>query len=150
MLNVRKLVLSLGVLGLLVSGGTAEAAWPERPVTIISHSAPGAINDLLTMFGLEVGTMELVEDKTYSRGRVCKGKVKDVLNVGDEVEARVIKVDTDERRIGLSIKAVGENFSPEDLKAAEEEYTAALKPGEAMVDMGEVFSSEAMAGLKLD
>lgn len=32
-------------------------------------------------------------------------KVKDVLNVGDEVEARVIKVDTDERRIGLSIKA---------------------------------------------
>lgn len=58
-------------------------------------------------------------------------KVKDVLNVGDEVEARVIKVDTDERRIGLSIKAVGENFSDEDLKAAEEEYTAALKPGEA-------------------
>ena len=37
------------------------------------------INDLLTMFGLEIGTMELVEDKTYSRGRVCKGKVKDVL-----------------------------------------------------------------------
>ena len=77
-------------------------------------------------------------------------KVKDVLNVGDEVEARVIKVDTDERRIGLSIKAVGENFSDEDLKAAEEEYTAALKPGEAMVDMGEVFSSESLAGLKLD
>lgn len=77
-------------------------------------------------------------------------KVKDVLNVGDEVEARVIKVDTDERRIGLSIKAVGENFSPEELKAAEEEYTAALKPGEDMVDMGEVFNSEAMAGLKLN
>ena len=77
-------------------------------------------------------------------------KVKDVLSVGDEVEARVIKVDTDERRIGLSIKAVGENFSPEELKAAEEEYTAALKPGEDMVDMGEVFNSEAMAGLKLN
>ncbi len=77
-------------------------------------------------------------------------KVKDVLNVGDEVEARVIKVDSDDRRIGLSIKAAGENFSPEDLKAAEEEYTAALKPGEDMVDMGEVFSSEAMAGLKLN
>ncbi len=77
-------------------------------------------------------------------------KVKDVLNVGDDVEARVIKVDNDERRIGLSIKAVGENFSAEDLKAAEEEYTAALKPGEAMIDMGEVFSSESLAGLKLD
>ena len=41
-------------------------------------------------------------------------------------------------------------LSDEDLKAAEEEYTAALKPGEAMVDMGEVFSSESLAGLKLD
>ncbi len=77
-------------------------------------------------------------------------KVKDVLSVGDEVEARVIKVDTDERRIGLSIKAVGENFSDEELKAAEEECTAALKPGEAMVDMGEVFSNESLAGLRLN
>src|SRR5204863_1289522 len=33
-------------------------------------------------------------------------KVKDVINVGDEVEARVIKVDKVERRIGLSVKAV--------------------------------------------
>ena len=33
-------------------------------------------------------------------------KVKDKLNVGDEVEARVIKVDKVERRIGLSIKAM--------------------------------------------
>ena len=67
-------------------------------------------------------------------------KVKDVLNVGSEVEARVIKVDTDERRIGLSIKALDTDFSEADLKAAEEEYTAALKPGEDMVNMGEVFA----------
>ena len=67
-------------------------------------------------------------------------KVKDVLKVGDDVEARVIKVDTDERRIGLSIKAVDGDFSEADLKAAEEEYTAALKPGEDMVNMGEVFA----------
>jgi small subunit ribosomal protein S1 len=33
--------------------------------------------------------------------------VKDVLKVGQEVEARVIKIDKDERRIGLSIKAAG-------------------------------------------
>mgnify|MGYP001975939654 CR=1 FL=1 len=32
-------------------------------------------------------------------------KIKDVLNEGDEVKARVIKIDRDERRIGLSIKA---------------------------------------------
>ena len=72
-------------------------------------------------------------------------KVKDVLKIGDEVEARVIKVDTDERRIGLSIKAVTDNFSEADLKAAEEEYTAALKPGENMVDVSEV-----MGNIKLD
>ena len=77
-------------------------------------------------------------------------KVKDVLKVGDDVEARVIKVDTDERRIGLSIKAVDGDFSEADLKAAEEEYTAALKPGEAMVSVGEVFESGAMDALKLD
>ena len=41
-----------------------------------------------------------------------------------------------------------DNFSEADLKAAEEEYTAALKPGENMVDVGEVFSNEAMANLK--
>ena len=40
-------------------------------------------------------------------------KIKDVLNVGDEVTARVIKIDKDERRIGLSIKAA--NYSDEDL-----------------------------------
>lgn len=40
-------------------------------------------------------------------------KIKDVLNMGDEVTARVIKIDKDERRIGLSIKAA--NYSDEDL-----------------------------------
>ncbi len=33
-------------------------------------------------------------------------KVKDALKVGQEVEARIVKIDRDERRIGLSIKAV--------------------------------------------
>lgn len=66
-------------------------------------------------------------------------KVKDVLKVGDEVEARVIKMDRDERRIGLSLKAASEHYSDEELKAAEEEYTAALKPGEDMVGMGDAF-----------
>ena len=60
-------------------------------------------------------------------------------------EPSVIKVDTEERRIGLSIKAVTDNFSDADLKAAEEEYTAALKPGENMVDVSEV-----LGDIKLD
>ena len=90
----------------------------------------------------------LIHISQISRDRV--EKVKDVLKVGDEVEARVIKVDTDERRIGLSIKAVNEDFSEADLKAAEEEYTAALKPGEDMVNLGEAFNSDALSGLKFE
>ena len=72
-------------------------------------------------------------------------KVKDVLNVNDEVEARVIKVDHDERRIGLSIKAVTEQFDEEDLKAAGEEYNtaaAAIKPEENMVNLGDLFEAQ--------
>ncbi len=48
MSKMKNILLSLSVFGLVASGQTALAAWPERPVTIISHSAPGAINDLLT------------------------------------------------------------------------------------------------------
>ncbi len=40
-------------------------------------------------------------------------KIKDVLNADDEVTARVIKIDKDDRRIGLSIKAA--DYSDEDL-----------------------------------
>jgi small subunit ribosomal protein S1 len=40
-------------------------------------------------------------------------KIKDVLDAGAEVTARVIKIDKDDRRIGLSIKAA--NYSDEDL-----------------------------------
>ena len=41
-------------------------------------------------------------------------RVKDVIKVGQEIKARVIKVDKVERRIGLSIKAV--NYDPEQLR----------------------------------
>ncbi|MDO5451019.1 MAG: 30S ribosomal protein S1 [Akkermansia sp.] len=41
-------------------------------------------------------------------------RVKDVIKVGDQIKARVIKVDKVERRIGLSIKAV--NYDPEQLR----------------------------------
>ena len=34
-------------------------------------------------------------------------KVRDALEIGQEVEARIVKVDRGERRIGLSIRAMG-------------------------------------------
>jgi len=66
-------------------------------------------------------------------------RVKDVLKIGDDVEARVIKIDKTDRRIGLSIKAAKKDYSKEDLKAEGEKVTEALRKGEAIVDMGEVF-----------
>ena len=68
-------------------------------------------------------------------------KVKDKLSLGQEIEARVIKIDKEERRIGLSIKALEEDFNEADLKAAGEEVSAALKPGEALGDMSQLIGN---------
>jgi small subunit ribosomal protein S1 len=65
-------------------------------------------------------------------------KVKDVLKVGQEVEARVIKVDKVERRIGLSIKAA--NYSEEELRKESEAFDI-LKPGEDMVGLEKAFAA---------
>ena len=81
----------------------------------------------------------LVHISQISRDHV--EKVKDKLNLGDEIEAVVIKIDKDERRIGLSIKALEEGFNEESIKAAGEEVSAALKPGEALGDMSAVFGN---------
>src|SRR5205823_5855733 len=65
-------------------------------------------------------------------------KVKDVLKVGQEVEARVIKVDKVERRIGLSIKAA--NYSEEQLRKEAEQFDT-LRPGEDMVGLEKAFAA---------
>lgn len=65
-------------------------------------------------------------------------KVKDFLKVGDEVEARVIKIDKADRRIGLSIK--GANYSMEDIKRESEAFDG-LRPGEDMVGLAQAFQA---------
>lgn len=42
-------------------------------------TAQDMVQDLLNIFGVEIGTFELAINKVYPRGRVCKGKLKDVL-----------------------------------------------------------------------
>ncbi len=76
----------------------------------------------------------LVHISQLSEDRV--DKVKDVLKVGQEVEARVIKVDKGERRIGLSIKAA--NYSEEDLKRETEAFDT-IRPGEDLVGLEQAF-----------
>ena len=67
-------------------------------------------------------------------------KVKDVLKPDDMVQARVIKIDAEERRIGLSLRAAGSEATPEEIAAATS-TSSTLRPGEAMVDLGDVFAS---------
>ena len=64
-------------------------------------------------------------------------KVTDVIKVGDEVEARVIKVDKVERRIGLSIKAV--NYNEADLKKESASFES-LRPSSEMVGLEQAFN----------
>lgn len=42
-------------------------------------SAKDMLDDLLNLFGLEIGAQELAENKIYPGGKICKGKLKDVL-----------------------------------------------------------------------
>ncbi len=98
----------------------------------------GAVTKLAS-FGAFIGLPHdidgLVHISQVSEDRV--DKIKNVLKVGQEVTARVIKIDRSERRIGLSIKAA--NYSPEQLKA-EQAVLDALKPGEDLVALEHAFN----------
>lgn len=94
----------------------------------------------LASFGAFIGLQHeidgLVHISQISEERV--DKIKNVLKVGQEVTARVIKIDKADRRIGLSIKAA--NYSNEQLKA-EQAALDALKPGEDLVALQHAFDA---------
>src|SRR5271170_5611907 len=94
----------------------------------------------LASFGAFVGLQHeidgLVHISQVSEERV--DKIKNVLKVGQEVTARVIKIDKSDRRIGLSIKAA--NYSNEQL-TAEQAVLDALKPGEDLVALQHAFDA---------
>ena len=68
-------------------------------------------------------------------------RVKDVIKVGDEIEARVIKVDKIERRIGLSIKAV--SYDTEQLRRETVSFEA-LRPSNDLVGLEQAFNLAAL------
>ena len=102
----------------------------------------------LASFGAFVGLQHeidgLVHISQVSEDHV--DKIKNVLKVGQDVTARVIKIDRGERRIGLSIKAA--SYSDEQLKE-EQKILDALKPGEDLVALQHAFDA-ADEALKTD
>jgi small subunit ribosomal protein S1 len=89
---------------------------------------------------IEEGIDGLVHISQISEERVQK--VRDALQPGQEVEARVIKIDPVERRIGLSIKAAK---LPDEEFVIDESMLEGLRPGEDLVDLAGAFD-EAMGG----
>jgi len=93
----------------------------------------------LTSFGafvdLKDGIDGLVHISQITEARV--EKVKDVLKAGEAVTARVIKIDRDERRLGLSIKAA--NYSSEELAAETASFEALNRQaGTDMMNLGDI------------
>ncbi len=83
----------------------------------------------------------LVHISQISEDRV--DKVKDVLKPGQPVTARVIKIDRDERRLGLSIKAA--NYSAEQLAAETASYEMLNRQssGTDMMNLGDILDEAA-------
>ena len=94
----------------------------------------------LASFGAFIGLQHdidgLVHISQISEERV--DKIKNVLKVGQDVSARVVKIDKGERRIGLSIKAA--SYSDEQLKE-EQKLLDSLKPGEDLVALQHAFDA---------
>ena len=94
----------------------------------------------LASFGAFVGLQHeidgLVHISQISEERV--DKIKNVLKPGQEVSARVVKIDRNERRIGLSIKAA--SYTDEQIKE-EQKILDALKPGEDLVALQHAFDA---------
>ncbi len=108
---VEAVVLEIDVANQRISLGLKQAQtdpWSSIASTYqIGQIVKGKVSKIAS-FGafveLEDGVDGLVHISQISDQHI--EKVKDALKVGQEVEARIVKIDRDERRIGLSIKAV--------------------------------------------
>ncbi|MBQ4384801.1 MAG: 30S ribosomal protein S1 [Kiritimatiellae bacterium] len=94
----------------------------KYPVGMVVKGKVSKIASFGAFVELEDGVDGLVHISQISDQRI--DKVRDALQVGQEVEARVVKVDRAERRIGLSIRAM--SMSEDEVKALESDM-----PGEA-------------------
>ena len=106
----------------------------------IGDVVPGVISKITTcgaFIELKDGIDGLVHISQIQEERI--DKVKDVLKPGQEVQARVIKIDREQRRIGLSIKAA--NYSAEQLAQETATYDQFAKTTGAsdMTNLGDIF-----------
>lgn len=115
----------------------AEDPWEDIDGRFRIGDVVTGVVSKITSFGAFVELQDhidgLVHISQISEDRV--EKIKDILNVGDEVTARVIKIDREERRIGLSIKAA--NYDEEQLAAETQTYDN-MKEGGDLMNLGDI------------
>ncbi len=148
--TVDAIVLEVDAENKRISLGLKQAT--EDPWSTISERyqigrlVKGTVSKIAT-FGafieLEEGVDGLVHISQISDDHI--EKVRDALDVGQEVEARVIKIDSNERRIGLSIKA--KDMADDEFEKHQDEILEGLRPGDNMVDLAGAFD-EAFSGLE--
>ena len=106
---------------------TMQDPWDEIakrfPVGAVVKGKVSKIASFGAFVELEDGVDGLVHISQISDQRV--EKVKDALEIGQEVEARVVKVDRGERRIGLSIRAM--SMTEDEVQGLIAEATGAEK-----------------------
>ncbi|HOF09913.1 MAG TPA: 30S ribosomal protein S1 [Opitutaceae bacterium] len=118
----------------------ATDPWPDIDAHFrIGDVVTGTVTKI-TSFGafveLKDGIDGLVHISQISEERV--EKIKDVLKAGQQVTARVVKIDREERRLGLSIKAA--NYSSEQIAAETAAYEMLNRQstGNDMMNLGDI------------
>ena len=116
--HVDALVLDVDTSSQRISLGMKQLAndpWSDIDSRFRIGDVVTGIVSKITSFGAFVELQDhidgLVHISQISEERI--EKIKDVVNLEDEVTARVIKIDREERRIGLSIKAA--EYNEDDL-----------------------------------
>ena len=128
--EVEAVILDVNAKEQRISLGLKQAQpdpWDEiakkYPVGITVKGKVSKIASFGAFIELEDGVDGLVHISQISENRV--EKVKDALDIGQEVEARVVKIDRGERRIGLSIRAM--TMTEDEIKALEAEASGEEK-----------------------
>lgn len=99
----------------------SESPWTniteKYPITSVIRGVVSKVMDFGAFVQLEPGVEGMVHVSELAHGRVWR--VADIVKEGDEVEAKVLSVDAEQQRIGLSMKAV--QARPEAAKKEEPE-----------------------------
>jgi small subunit ribosomal protein S1 len=117
---IRKIDPETGKIGLAMRD-LVESPWASVgvrfPVSTVVRGKVTKIMDFGAFVELEPGIEGLVHISELSHGRVFR--VRDIVNEGDTVEAKILAIDPEEQRISLSMKAI--QARPEPKRAEREE-----------------------------